>query len=116
MAKETLKMYILPAIEIFIDSDFSFGEGRTISLPPSWGYSYVGDAYNDSISSVIVFSGTWAFFENGGFGGKSVFVGPGWYPFVEDSQFGGGIGNDTISSILCVSDEPQGDRPVTGSG
>ena len=105
-------MYLLPQIIVFKDAGFNqFGEGATMSFPPGWGYSYVGDNWNDSISSVIVLSGTWQFFENAGFGGARATVGPGWYQFVEDPQFN--MQNDTISSILCISDQPQGDKPVS---
>jgi len=104
-------MNILPSIIVFKDSGFNqFGQGATMSFPPGWGYSYVGDDWNDSISSVIVLSGTWQFFENGGFTGAFATVGPGWYQFVEDPQFN--MQNDTISSILCVSNSPEGDNPV----
>lgn len=104
-------MYLLPTCIVFKDSGFNqFGQGAVMSFPPGWGYSYVGDDWNDSISSVIVLSGTWMFFENGGFGGASATVGPGWYQFVEDPQFN--MQNDTISSIACISDQPQGDNPV----
>ncbi len=104
-------MYLLPSIIVFKDSGFNqFGEGASMSFPPNWGYSYVGDSWNDSISSVIVLSGTWRFFENAGFKGAHATVGPGWYQFVEYSQFN--MQNDTISSILCISDQPQGDNPV----
>jgi hypothetical protein len=106
-------MYIFPAIQVFADAGFVPLGGVSISLPPGWGYSYVGDEWNDIISSVIVYSGTWQFFENAGFGGASATVGPGWYPFVEDPQFN--MRNDTISSIACVSDQPQGDNPVYGA-
>jgi hypothetical protein len=104
-------MYILPSILVYKDAGFQLGEATPISFPPGWGYSYVGDAMNDSISSVIVLSGTWQFFENAGFKGARTTVGPGWYQFVEDPQFN--MQNDTISSILCVSDQPQGDKPVS---
>ena len=74
------------------------------------GLGYVGDDWNDKISSVVVVSGTWQFFEHAGFGGASTIVGPGYYQFVEDPQFN--FQNDSISSILCLSDQPQGDFPV----
>lgn len=92
-------MHITPSILVFKDAGFG----------PSLGG--VGDDWNDSISSVVVLSGTWQFFENAGFSGASTTVGPGWYQFVEDPQFN--MQNDTISSILCVSDQPQGDNPVS---
>jgi Beta/Gamma crystallin len=105
-------MYLLPSILVFKDAQFgpSLNSGAYISLPQSWGYGYVGDDWNDSISSVIVLSGTWQFFEHAGFQGAFTTVGPGWYQFVEDPQFN--MQNDTISSILCISDQPQGDNPV----
>jgi hypothetical protein len=102
-------MYILPSIIVYQDAGF-VNVPVPISFPPGWGYSYVGDGLNDSISSVIVLSGTWQFFANAGFTGASTTVGPGWYQNVEDPQFN--MSNDTISSILCVSDQPQGDHPV----
>jgi hypothetical protein len=106
-------MYIMPSIIVFKDADFPFADQTwEFSLPPGWGYGYVGDGWNDSISSVIVLSGTWQFFENAGFSGASTTVGPGWYTWVENPQFN--MQNDTISSILCVSDQPEGDNPVVG--
>jgi hypothetical protein len=106
-------MYIMPSIIVFKDADFPFGDQTwEFSLPSGWGYSYVGDSWNDSISSVMVLSGTWQFFEHAGFKGASTTVGPGWYTWVENPQFN--MQNDTISSIRCVSDQPQGDNPVIG--
>jgi hypothetical protein len=91
----------MPQIIVFKDANLPFGdEDFSISLPPGWGYSYVGDDWNDSISSVIVLSGTWQFFENAGFNGASTTVGPGWYTWVENPQFN--MQNDSISSILCI--------------
>jgi hypothetical protein len=105
-------MYILPAVIVFKDAGLPFGQGSSlINLPPGWGYGYVGDDWNDTISSVIVLSGTWQFFENAGFVGASTTVGPGWYQYVEDPQFN--MQNDTISSLRCISDQPQGDNPMT---
>jgi hypothetical protein len=106
-------MYLMPTIIVFKDGDFPFGgDSFTISLPPGWGYNYVGDDWNDSISSVIVLSGTWQFFEHGGFGGQVATVGPGWYTYVENQPFN--MVNDTISSIKCIDDQPQGDNPAYG--
>lgn len=101
----------MPQIIVFQDAGLPFGDPTFItSLPPGWGYGYVGDAWNDTISSVIVLSGTWQFFENAGFNGASATVGPGWYTFVENPAFN--MQNDSISSILCLdyNDNP----PVTG--
>ena len=105
-------MDILPSIIVYKDAGMPFGAGAFMSLPQGWGYEYVGDDWNDSISSVVVLSGTWQFFENGGYGGASTTVGPGWYPWVEDPQFN--MQNDSISSIKCVRATPEGDNPVVG--
>jgi Beta/Gamma crystallin len=102
-------MYILPEVVVYKDANFLNNTWR-FNLPPGWGWSYVGDDWNDCISSVVVVSGTWQFFENAGFGGASTIVGPGYYKFVEDAQFN--MQNDTISSIQCIDDQPQGDNPV----
>jgi hypothetical protein len=91
----------MPTIIVFKDAGFPFDDqSLTVSSPPGWGWSYVGDDWNDSISSVIVLSGTWQFFENGGFTGASATVGPGWYHFVENQPFN--MQNDSISSVLCL--------------
>lgn len=92
---------MMPQIIVFQDANLPFGDPTfSASLAPGWGYSYVGDGWNDTISSVIVLSGTWQFFENAGFAGASTTVGPGWYTFVENPAFN--MQNDTISSILCI--------------
>lgn len=104
-------MYILPEVVVYKDSNFNNNSDWRFNLPPGWGYSYVGDDWNDTISSVVVISGTWQFFEHAGFNGAFTTVGPGYYKFVEDPQFN--MQNDTISSILCIDDQPQGDSPVT---
>lgn len=98
-------MLIFPEIVVFEDVNFGGSEWRT-----NLDYSYVGDDWNDSISSVIVISGTWQFFENANFGGASTVVGPGYYSFVENQPFN--MTNDTISSFRVVSWDPQGDNPV----
>jgi Beta/Gamma crystallin len=101
----------MPQIIAFKDAGFPFDDPAVVvSLPPGWGWSYVGDDWNDSISSVIVLSGTWQFFEHGGFAGASATVGPGWYTFVENSPFN--MQNDSISSIQCL--DWNDNAPVTG--
>jgi hypothetical protein len=105
-------MYILPQVIVFKDAGFS-GDSRIFSAPApdavnDYGISYVGDDWNDTISSVIVVSGIWQFFENGGFTDPHTQVGPGWYSYVQDPSFN--QDNDTISSMLCVADD-QGDNP-----
>lgn len=76
-------------IEVFWDRDWK-GERWRESLD----VSYTGDHWNDEISSIIVYSGTWRFFADADFAGQSWDLGPGQYAFVGDH----GIANDTISS------------------
>jgi len=79
-------------VEVFEHRDFQGDHWRT-----SFGYSYVGDDWNDKISSIIVYSGYFQFFENVDFGSSNwgpVMLGVGQYPFVGDY----GIWNDTITS------------------
>jgi hypothetical protein len=101
----------MPQIIVYKDVNFG-GDSWLTSLAPGWGWNYVGDNWNDSISSVIVLSGRWQFFENAGFdpNGNSTTVGPGWYTWVENPQFH--MQNDTISSILCVDWDDS--APITG--
>jgi len=72
-------------IEVFEDIDFGGDRWRT---PHS--YSYVGDEWTDRISSIIVYAGTWQFFDHRDHQGNTWVWGPGKYgrvPF-----------NDVISS------------------
>jgi hypothetical protein len=82
----------LPEVEVFEHRDFNGDHWRT-----SFGYSYVGDDWQDRISSIIVYSGFFQFFEDVNFGSSTfepVTLGVGQYAFVEDF----GIRNDTITS------------------
>ena len=98
---------MLPEVVVFWDRDF---EG------PSWRENldvhYVGDDWNDQISSIIVISGTWAFFEHKEFNrdtpGTHIELTPGYYSFVEFL----GMANDSISSFRPISSEPQGGWPA----
>jgi Beta/Gamma crystallin len=99
-------MYILPEVIVFWDANFD-GESWTTSFPVGWGWSYVGDHWNDQISSVIVRCGQWQFFLDANMGGNSTTVGPGCYTFVENMPFN--FPNDAISSFQCVGDWDQGD-------
>lgn len=100
---------MMPQVIVYKDVNFG-GDLWNTSLAPGWGWSYVGDNWNDSISSVIVLSGTWQFWENAGFNGASTTVGPGWYTWVENPQFN--MQNNSISSFQCLdwNDSP----PITG--
>jgi hypothetical protein len=56
--------------------------------------------WNNSISSMIILSGTWEFFDDDNFGGTKVGeYGPGKYPNVAEK----GIKNNSISSIRLAS-------------
>jgi hypothetical protein len=63
------------------------------------GYLYVGGWWNDKISSIVVVSGVWKFFEHRDFKGKEWTLGPGYYRWVEDVK----IPNDTISSFKPIA-------------
>lgn len=90
---------LIMSVEIFEDSNFS----GTASGPLDKDYSYVGDFWNDKISSIKVYSGTWEFFENANFQGRSFRLTPGQYPWVTNAW------NDMISSFKQVKQaEPAG--------
>lgn len=88
---------MLPEVVVYFDRNFGGPEWRT-----NLSYSYVGDYWNDQISSIIVVSGTWRFFEDSQTGapvGGHWDLGPGWYSWVEDL----GIPNDTISAFEAIA-------------
>ena len=84
----------LPEVEVYEHSDFRGRRWRT-----NLSYLYVGDAWNDIISSIIVVSGTWEFFEARDYFELSQRLGPGIYRNLN----GMNIRNDTISSFKAVS-------------
>lgn len=84
----------LPEVVVYFDKDYGGAEWRT-----NLSYSYVGSAWNDQISAIIVVSGTREFFRDINFGGPSKQLGPGYYPWVEAV----GIPNDSISSFKAIS-------------
>jgi hypothetical protein len=62
--------------------------------------------WTERISSVIVISGTWQFYSGPNYTGvRSLEVGPGYYSYVENSNFL--IPNDSITSFKVISYEPQ---------
>jgi hypothetical protein len=92
----------LPEVVVFQDVNWGGAEWRT-----NLDILYTGDWWNDTISSIIVVSGTWQFFEHDHFGGaRSNLLTPGYYPWVEDPVVN--IANDSISSFHVVSFEPDG--------
>jgi Beta/Gamma crystallin len=90
-------MAVAPEVVLYQDINFGGGEWRT-----NLGYSYVGDSWNDTISSIIVVAGTWQFWRDRDFqgvGDQPWILGPGYYSWVEAV----GIPNDTISSFLPIA-------------
>lgn len=80
------------AIEIFTDSNFS----GTTSGSLNQSYSSIGDFWNDKISSIKIYSGTWEFFEHVNYQGKSFRLHPGNYSALTNEW------NDVISSFKQV--------------
>ena len=84
-------------VEIFADVNFSRSSGPLESDYPS-----LRGFWNDRISSIKVYSGTWEFYEHINFGGRSFRVGPGHYNMTNGW-------NDSISSFRQVKqDAPAG--------
>lgn len=58
----------------------------------------VPDGFNDKISSFVIVSGDWRFYQDVNYGGQyAPVLGPGAYPWVVEV----GIPNDQISSLRC---------------
>jgi hypothetical protein len=90
----------LPEVVVYWDANWGGESWRT-----NLNELYVGDHWNDQISSIIVVSGTWQFFEHANFGGAASHpIGPGYYSFVESPVVN--IANDSISSFRVVSFNP----------
>src|SRR5260370_37271432 len=103
-------MYILPQMVVYQDANFINNNYWSFNMPPGWGWNYVGDDWNDRISSVVILSGTWQFFEHAGFGGASAHVCPGEAQFHAAAQLD--MQQDTSSSVLFLAAQPQGGHPV----
>lgn len=84
----------LPEVVICEHIDFGGANERT-----NLNYYFVGDWWNDKISSIIVVSGTWRFYEHWHYEGRHWDLGPGYYRWVEDA----GIPNDLISSFQAIA-------------
>jgi len=90
---------MVPEIVVFSGVDFQ-GEQLRTNLSGN-----VSSQWNDKISSIIVVSGTWQFFEHKDYGGASSKpLTPGYYHWVEMPQVG--MKNDTISSFKYLSTPP----------
>jgi hypothetical protein len=77
---------------VYWDSNFR-GEARHVR----GNASYVGDHWNDQISSIAIYSGVWRFYRDAGFRGDYLELGPGNYSFQAGDAW-----NDQISSLRCV--------------
>lgn len=84
----------LPEIVIYQDIKFGGASERT-----NLNWYYVGDWWNDKISSIVVVSGVWEFFEHHHYEGRKWTLRPGYYSWVVDA----GIPNDIISSFRCIA-------------
>ncbi|HEY9697858.1 MAG TPA: CAP domain-containing protein [Trichocoleus sp.] len=91
-------------IEIFKDINFSGAASGKID----YDSAFVGEFWNDRISSIKVYSGVWEFFEHANFQGRSLCLEPGNYP-----EFGGDA-NDTISSFKRVANTAPPAPSATG--
>jgi uncharacterized protein YkwD len=89
------------ALEIFTDFNFS----GTTSGSLAQNYSSIGDFWNDKISSIKIYSGTWEFFEHVKYQGQSFRLQPGNYPALNNGW------NDVISSFKLV----EGSAPTVPS-
>jgi hypothetical protein len=83
----------LPEIVIYEHIDFGGASERT-----NLNWYYVGDWWNDKISSIVIASGVWQFFQHWHYEGASWVLGPGYYRWVESAN----IPNDIISSFKCI--------------
>ena len=77
---------------VYWDANFG-GESRTLHHD----VAFVGQHWNDQISSIVVHSGRWVFYWDAGFSGETLTATPGAYAFV------GNHWNDQISSARCIS-------------
>lgn len=82
------------SVEIFTDSNFS----GTKSGPIEQDSASVGNFWNDKISSIKIYSGTWEFFEHVNYQGRSFRLHPGNYSALSRDW------NDVISSFKQVGE------------
>ncbi len=84
---------LLPQIQIYQHIDFG-GVNEVTSL----NWYYVGDWWNDKISSLVIYAGRWRFYLHWHYEGPHWDLGPGQYRWVEAA----GIPNDVISSFKFI--------------
>jgi hypothetical protein len=83
----------MPEVVIYEHINFGGAERRT-----NLNWSYVGDFWNDRISSIIVVSGTWRFYQHANYQGAYWDLPQGWYSWVEANL----IPNDFLSSFQII--------------
>ena len=81
------------SVEVFEHGNFSGKTSGSIDRD----CSYIGDFWNDKVSSIKVHSGTWDFFKDANFKGRSFRLKAGQYPSINKTM------NDTISSFRRVA-------------
>jgi hypothetical protein len=84
----------MPEIVIYEHINYGGAEKRT-----NLNYTYVGDWWNDKVSSIVVVSGTWRFYLNANYQGPYWDLSQGWYNWVENVK----IPNDVISSFQVIA-------------
>jgi Beta/Gamma crystallin len=84
----------MPEVVIFEHINYGGAEWRT-----NLNYSYVGGYWNDRVSSIVVVSGTWRFYQHANFQGAYWDLPQGWYHWVEARL----IPNDMISSFQVIA-------------
>ena len=92
----SLTTAVVSAAKVIVYEDFNF-EGE--NLDTTFDTRYVGDQFNDKISSIKIESGTWRFYEDSNYEGRYWDLEPGEYSWVEDV----GIPNDLMSSFKQVN-------------
>ena len=81
--------------------DYEDLDGRSIDIRQDTPDLKALDFNNDA-ESVVVHSGTWAFYRNADYGGKHITLGPGTYAKLTDE----GFANDKMSAVRLISPDP----------
>ncbi len=93
-AQTLLEGIRLPEVIVFDHAGFKGAYART-----NLSFHYLGDFWNDRISSLIVVSGVWRFYRDDHYKGDHWDLGPGYY----DSFFTEAGPDDVISSFKAIS-------------
>ncbi len=92
----------IPEIVIYREINFQEEAYRT-----NCNVKYIGDLWNDDMSSLIIVSGEWEFYKDANYKHNNqlnkplIILGPGYYPDLRNLLLGKNI-NDVISSFKCV--------------